>query len=104
MYDAGMTEVVGSITFPQMEQKIGTPGSAGRLVPGNIARVVRPDGSLANLGEVGQLVIAGPAMALGYLHNDEAYVKRLMVVALKLIVRDIRTKQTFVNGCVSRIS
>lgn len=67
-----MTEVVGSIAFPQMEQKIGTPGSAGRLVPGMIARVVHPDGTIAKIGEPGHLLISGPATALGYLKNEEA--------------------------------
>lgn len=66
-----MTEFC-TISFPQTEQKIGTPGSAGRLIPDNIARVVRPDGSIAKPGEPGQLLIKGPAMALGYLNNEEA--------------------------------
>ncbi|KAF9806749.1 hypothetical protein IEO21_08558 [Rhodonia placenta] len=78
----GMTEVVGSIAFPQMEQKIGTPGSAGRLVPGMIARVVHPDGTIAKIGEPGHLLISGPATALGYLKNEEA------------------TKETFIDGWV----
>jgi len=68
----GMTEAVGSVCFPQLEQKICTPGSAGRLVPGLTARVVKPDGSLAGLGELGELVIKSDAIALGYLNNKEA--------------------------------
>ncbi|KAH9834980.1 amp dependent CoA ligase [Rhodofomes roseus] len=76
----GMTEAVGSVCFPQLEQKICSPGSAGRLVPGLTARVVRSDGSLAGLGELGQLVIKSDAIALGYLNNEEA------------------SKETFVDG------
>ncbi|PCH36900.1 amp dependent CoA ligase [Wolfiporia cocos MD-104 SS10] len=76
----GMTEAVGSLAFLQMEQKIGTPGSAGRLLPGIIARVVRPDGSLAKLGQPGHLIVKGPCMALGYLNDEQA------------------TEETFVDG------
>lgn len=68
----GMTETSTTVAFPQIEQKVCTPGSAGRLVPGIIARVVKPDGSLAGYGEPGQLVVKGPAMALRYMNNEEA--------------------------------
>lgn len=68
----GMTEAVGSVCFPQLEQKICTPGSAGRLVPGITARVVKPDGSLSGFNELGQLVIKSGAIALGYLNNEQA--------------------------------
>jgi len=78
----GMTETSTTVAFPQLEQKVCTPGSAGRLVPGIIARVVKPDGSLAGYGEPGQLVVKGPAMALRYMNNEEA------------------TKETFVDGWV----
>jgi len=78
----GMTETCTTVSFPQIEQKVCTPGSAGRLVPGIIARVVKPDGSLAKYGEPGQLVVTGPSMALRYMNNEEA------------------TKETFVDGWV----
>ena len=68
----GMTEAVGSVCFPQLEQKICTPGSAGRLVPGITARVVKPDGKMGGFNELGQLVIRSDAVALGYLNNEEA--------------------------------
>lgn len=58
--------------FPQLEQKICTPGSAGRLVPGITARVVKPNGLLAGFNELGQLVIKSGAIALGYLDNEES--------------------------------
>lgn len=67
-----MTETSTTVAFPQSDQKIGTLGSAGRLIPGIVARVVKPDGTLAGYGEPGQLVVRGPAMALGYLNNEEA--------------------------------
>jgi len=55
-------------------QKIGPAGSAGQLIPGIRARVVKEDGSLAQFGEQGELFVTGPAMALGYLNNHEACV------------------------------
>jgi long-subunit acyl-CoA synthetase (AMP-forming) len=53
-------------------QKIGTIGSAGQLITGIVARVVKADGSLAVDGEQGELVVSGPSMALGYLDNEQA--------------------------------
>ena len=54
------------------EQKIGTINSAGQLLPGITARVVKPDGTLSKEGEAGELIITGPSMALGYFKNPEA--------------------------------
>ncbi|KAG2362831.1 hypothetical protein BDR07DRAFT_1283625 [Suillus spraguei] len=48
------------------------PGSAGILVPGVEARVIRPDGSLAGPNEPGELLIRGGAMSLGYKGNEKA--------------------------------
>ncbi|KAI0347854.1 amp dependent CoA ligase [Trametopsis cervina] len=78
----GMTETFTTIAVSTHEQKIAPPGSAGVLVPGMIARVVKPDGSLAKEGETGELVVTGPSMALGYYKNPQA------------------TKETFVDGWV----
>ncbi|KZT09094.1 amp dependent CoA ligase [Laetiporus sulphureus 93-53] len=78
----GMTETCTTVTFPQLEQKIGTPGSAGRLLPGVIARVIDPDGNLLGYGQPGQLVVYSPANSLGYLNNEQA------------------TKETFVDGWI----
>lgn len=58
------------------------PGSVGILVPGVEARIVRPDGSLANQNEAGEIHVRGPTVALGYKGNDEA------------------TRETFVDGWV----
>ncbi|KAG2147414.1 uncharacterized protein EDB93DRAFT_1250560 [Suillus bovinus] len=56
------------------------PGSAGILVPGVEARVVRLDGSLAGPNEPGELLVRGGSMALGYKGNEKA------------------TRETFVDG------
>lgn len=68
----GMTETCTAVTFPPNDRRLGSLGSGGVLLPGCIARVVKPDGSLAGIGERGELIITGPSMSLGYLNNKEA--------------------------------
>ncbi|KAF8332096.1 amp dependent CoA ligase [Cantharellus anzutake] len=69
----GMTETPATITMWPLEQnKGGTPGSAGRLLPGLKAKVVKSDGTLAGYGEPGELVVHGPSMALRYENNPKA--------------------------------
>ena len=68
----GMTETCTAVTWPPNDRRIGTLGSGGVLLPGCVARVVKPDGSLAGIGERGELVITGPNITLGYLNNKEA--------------------------------
>lgn len=70
----GMTETCTTVTFPRLDEKVGTLGSAGQLMPGVIARVVKENGSLAKLGEQGELYVKSPSIALRYLNNEEAYV------------------------------
>ncbi|KZT67099.1 acetyl-CoA synthetase-like protein [Daedalea quercina L-15889] len=78
----GMTETCTTVTFPQLDMHIGTPGSAGRLLPGVRAKVIDPDGKLLGYEQPGQLVVWSPANALGYLNNAQA------------------TKETFVDGWI----
>ncbi|KZT72456.1 acetyl-CoA synthetase-like protein [Daedalea quercina L-15889] len=78
----GMTETSTVVAFPQREQHICTPGSAGRLLPGVVVKVVRSDGSLAPRGETGEFVVKSPSNALGYLDNEKA------------------TKETFKDGWI----
>lgn len=68
----GLTETVASVCLIPPEAKDVTVGSAGRLLPGITARVVKPDGTLAGEGEQGELFVSGPSMALGYLGNEAA--------------------------------
>ena len=67
-----MTEVATAITFLQLDRQVGTPGSAGVLLPGLVARVVKADGSLAGLNELGELQVKAPSTAIGYLDNPTA--------------------------------
>jgi 4-coumarate--CoA ligase len=69
---AGLTETCTTVSMVPPDQKIGTIGSAGQLIAGLVARVVKADGSLAVEGEQGELVVTGPSMALRYLNNEQA--------------------------------
>ncbi|KAF5374141.1 hypothetical protein D9615_008885 [Tricholomella constricta] len=78
----GLTEMTTTLAMIAGTQKRGPLGSGGRLLPGIQARVIKPNGSLADYGEIGELIVRGPAAALGYLHDDQA------------------TKATFINGWI----
>lgn len=70
----GMTEAGPILTFlPREEGLLGRPESrsAGRPVAGVEVRVVRPDGSECDVGEVGEIVGRGPNFALGYWRQPE---------------------------------
>ncbi|EJF61698.1 amp dependent CoA ligase [Dichomitus squalens] len=68
----GMTETCTTVSFPQLDMRIGTPGSAGRLIPGTAVRILKADGSWGGVGETGQLVVSAPSVTIGYLNNEEA--------------------------------
>ncbi|KAH9960787.1 amp dependent CoA ligase [Lactifluus volemus] len=68
----GMTETSTSVSMAPLSQKVGTFGSAGQLIPGVRARVVKVDGTLAKAGEPGELVIKTPSLALRYLNDEKA--------------------------------
>jgi len=55
-----------------LSQKTGTLGSAGQLIPGVRARVVKVDRTLAKIGESGELYIKTPSLALRYKDNEKA--------------------------------
>ena len=68
----GMTETCTSVTMFPITQRIGVMGSAGQFLPGTKAKIIKSDGSPAKRGEVGELVVTGPSMALRYANNEEA--------------------------------
>ena len=53
---------------------VSRPGAIGRAVPGHDVGVIRPDGTLCEPGEVGQIAVArpDPAMFLGYWNQPAA--------------------------------
>ena len=67
-----MTETCTTVSMVPIDQRIGTMGSAGRLMPGIRAKVLKPDGSLATYGEPGELIVSGPSIALRYANNEQA--------------------------------
>jgi acyl-CoA synthetase (AMP-forming)/AMP-acid ligase II len=67
----GLTEVFRSTFLPPTEVD-AHPDSMGRAVPGAKVYVVRDDGSLCGDEEVGELVHAGPTVALGYWNDPDA--------------------------------
>jgi len=71
----GATETASIVTCLRDEQRaIGTPllGSCGRATPGVSVRVVRHDGSECEPGEVGEILVRGPNVTVGYWGKPEA--------------------------------
>ncbi|KAJ7644293.1 hypothetical protein FB45DRAFT_1053078 [Roridomyces roridus] len=78
----GMTETSTVISIWPIESKRGISGSAGQLIPGVVARILKPDGTLGKVGEVGEVTFKAPSNALRYYNNEKA------------------TKETFIDGWV----
>ncbi|TFK68448.1 acetyl-CoA synthetase-like protein [Pluteus cervinus] len=68
----GLTEMTATLSMLPVTQEQGMLGSAGRLLPGIQARVVKADGTAAGYGEPGELVVRGESMALGYFNDQKA--------------------------------
>lgn len=67
----GLTETAAQILsnpLPPGVRKIGSPG----LAYGCEVAIQAPDGTPVATGEVGEIVVRGPNVMLGYLHNPEA--------------------------------
>ncbi|KAJ6571974.1 hypothetical protein B0H19DRAFT_1131986 [Mycena capillaripes] len=64
----GPAESTGIVSMWSTRSKRGY--NAGELIPGTIARVVKPDSTLAKHNEAGELLIKTPSIALGYLNGD----------------------------------
>ncbi|KAJ3555619.1 hypothetical protein NM688_g2475 [Phlebia brevispora] len=79
----GMSEQTLSAARIPIPGMFGTEtkvGSVGVLIPGMEARILRPDGSDADVDEPGELWVKGGNVALGYFGNEKA------------------TKETFIDG------
>jgi len=73
----GTTESCTVITTCAIDRKRDLTGGAGQLLPGILGRVEKPDGTLADFDEPGELVVKTPSLALGYANNEKAYVVSL---------------------------
>lgn len=67
-----MTETSPAVLVLDREDAARKPGSAGKPVLRTEVRIVRPDGSDADVGELGELWVRGPNITLGYWNRPEA--------------------------------
>lgn len=73
----GMSEATFAISTTPAPGLFGgrvpnVPGSAGTLAPGMEARIMREDGTLAAVNEVGELQVRGDSVSPGYWKNEGA--------------------------------
>ncbi len=71
----GLTEAFRS-TFLDPAEADRRPGSIGKAIPNAEILVVRPDGSLCDPGEEGELVHRGALVAMGYWNDPERTAER----------------------------
>lgn len=71
----GLTEAFRATYLPP-EQVDARPDSIGRAIPNAEVLVLRPDGSLCDVDEPGELVQRGPLVALGYWNDAERTAER----------------------------
>lgn len=71
--NTGLTESCTVISTWALDKRCDLSGGAGQLLPGIVGRVEKPDGTLADFDEPGELVVKTQALALGYANNLEAY-------------------------------
>ena len=69
---SGLTETSTTISMVPPSQKIGTPGASGMIIEGETVRILKPDGTYAKEGELGEILVRAPSNALGYLNNEQA--------------------------------
>ncbi|HEX3706442.1 MAG TPA: long-chain-fatty-acid--CoA ligase [Mycobacteriales bacterium] len=73
----GMTELSPVATLLSADDHVDSPDrpsrrrSAGRAAPHAMVTIIREDGSTADTGEVGEVVVAGPHVMLGYWRRPE---------------------------------
>ncbi|KAH9964240.1 amp dependent CoA ligase [Russula dissimulans] len=68
----GMTETSTAVSMTSALEKVGKAGSAGVALPGVRFKVVKEDGSLAKLGERGELIVKSPSNSFRYWENAKA--------------------------------
>ena len=68
----GMTETSPAVLALDREDAAGKAGSAGKPVLHTEVRIVRPDGTDADIGELGELWVRGPNITPGYWNRPDA--------------------------------
>ena len=71
----GLTEAFRGTYLPPQE-RAARPDSMGTAIPHAHIQILRPDGSVADVGEVGEIVQSGPLVGQGYWKNPEQTAKR----------------------------
>lgn len=75
----GLTEISGACVLTlHPDETRSRAGFAGRAMLFHEAKITRADGSTADAGEVGQVVLKGPAVMKGYLNLPEASAQSLV--------------------------
>jgi acyl-CoA synthetase (AMP-forming)/AMP-acid ligase II len=68
----GMTEIGSGLFMPIEASDMVGSGSCGLPSPFREARVADPEGKTVPVGEIGELVVRGPGMLLGYYNKPDA--------------------------------
>lgn len=83
----GLTEAFRATYLPP-ELAAERPDSIGQAIPNSEVLVLRPDGSLCDADEPGELVQRGPLVALGYWNDPERTAERFRPLPAAAGVRD----------------
>ncbi|KDN48514.1 acetyl-CoA synthetase-like protein [Tilletiaria anomala UBC 951] len=67
----GMSEMSPIVCLQNVKDAAEAPGSVGFLAPNTKARILGPDGQDVGPDQEGELLLQGPQMMAGYVHNDE---------------------------------
>jgi long-chain acyl-CoA synthetase len=62
----GQTETSGPVSATGLRDLLARPGNSGRPVPTLDIRIAAEDGTDLPVGEVGEIIIRGPSVAMGY--------------------------------------
>jgi long-chain acyl-CoA synthetase len=62
----GQTEAAPRVTALLPQDRLGRLGSIGKPIPGVSVRLLSDDGKIAAPGEIGEIVVQGPNVMLGY--------------------------------------
>jgi acyl-CoA synthetase (AMP-forming)/AMP-acid ligase II len=73
----GCTEIGPRATAVNFTAHPDKVGSIGRAIPGVNVSIIRPDRSVADVGETGEIVLHGPSLMTGYYRDPETTRARL---------------------------